>query len=542
MNKNIFFKVINSDKLYLKLSLCLFVLYTFSIFLNLNYVPLILEEPRRILVALEMLFHNNFMVTTIFNETWYDHPPLWNIVLAASAKVFGSESEFAFRFPCALSLLLTGILIFFNGKKYVSIKFGILSAFFYLISADLYFFFSTIAEIDIFFSLLILLSILSVFYFYEKENMYLLFLSTYFFGTLGFFTKGVVALVFVGITLLTYFIYKRKFIKLFSFAHILSFCLSIGAIVTYFYFYSLQEDVYTYILDMWSLTQNKTSASGNNPILGLIKHLFTFPLNLVGNLFPATLLLLFIFNKKAIAKIKNHKYIYFLVLAFFFNFIIYWISAGARMRYTYMFYPMVISVLVYIFTFHFSKKSTLLTTYYTILKVIMIIICVAIFVLPFISYLKVNPNLTSLSIGFGLLLFTCLIIAIKTTNPWNKNLFIISFFMVTRLAYSSIVFPIKAVKSSSGLYKKQAKEIALITKQNPIYLLSQETIKEHKEIPFDFYKTAAYLEMQGTRVNKIKSIDKKGFYILRTIDLEKNLLPIYTFTIKKEELNLIKLE
>ena len=37
-------------------------------------------------------------------------------------------------------------------------------------------------------------------------------------------------------------------------------------------------------------------------------------------------------------------------------------------------------------------------------------------------------------------------------------------------------------------------------------VLSQESIKEHKKIPFDFYKTAAYLEMQGTRIDKIKSM------------------------------------
>lgn len=541
MNKNNFLRAINADNLYLKLSALLFIIYLFSIFLNLNYVPLNLEEPRRILVALEMLYNNNFTVTTIFGETWYDHPPLWNIVLAASAKIFGTESEFAYRFPCALSLLITGIVVFFTGKKYVSIKFGILSAFFYLISADLYFFFSTIAEIDIFFSLLILLSVLSVFYFFEKGNMYMLFLSTYLFGTLGFFTKGIVALVFVGITLLTYFIYKRKFKTLFSFAHILSFCLSIGAIVAYFYWYSLQEDVSTYILDMWSLTQNKTSGSGN-PIIGLLKHLFTFPLNLVGNLFPATLLLLFLFNKKTIARVKEHKFMFFLVLAFFFNFIIYWISAGARMRYTYMFYPMLITVLVYIFTFHFLEKTKLLTIYYTTFKVLMAIICIAVIALPFISYVQVNPNITSLSIVFSIILALCFILSIKTTNPWNKNLFIISFFIITRLAYSSIVFPIKAIKSSSAIHKTYAKEIALITKKDPIYLLTQETIKKHKEIPFDFYKTAAYLEMHGTYIEKTKNVEKSGYYIVRTTDLKRPMSPIYSFKIKKTELNLVKLE
>jgi 4-amino-4-deoxy-L-arabinose transferase-like glycosyltransferase len=540
MIKTNFLRIINSDNLYIKLSIVLFITYLFSIFLNLNYVPLNLEEPRRIIVALEMLFNNNFTVTTMFNETWYDHPPLWNIVLALSGKLFGTTSEFAFRFPCALSLLITGILVFLAGKKYVSVQFGILSAFFYLISADLYFFFSAIAEIDIFFSLLVYLSILSVFHFYEKKQLSLLFFSTYFFGTLGFFTKGIVALVFVGITLLTYFIYKRNFKKLFSISHILALCISLISIAAYFFWYNLQEDAYAYIIDMWSLTQNRTKVDGN-VFLGLLKHIFTFPLNLIGNLFPATLLLLFVFHKNTIAKIKAHKYMAFLGIVFFFNFIIYWLSAGARMRYTYMFYPMLVTILVYAFTLNFNKKSKSLNFYYTFILILMGILCLAVLVLPFINYLKVLPNISSLSIIFSVLLISCFTLSLKTKNILNKNLFIIGFFILTRLAYSSIVFPIKALKSSSRVYKEQAKDIINLTKQQTIYLLSQETINEHKEIPMDFYKTGAYLEMYGNRIVKVNKMDKSGYYFIRKEDLPKNITPLYTFNVKKTELNLIKL-
>lgn len=133
-----------------QLTIFTIALYILSLFYNLQLEPLRLEEPRRGLVALEMLLNNNFIVTTLLNETWYDHPPFYNIVIALSLKIFGFNT-FALRFPGALSLLLTGILIYRFGKIYVSKNFGIISALFYLISVDIYFYFSPLQR-SIFFT------------------------------------------------------------------------------------------------------------------------------------------------------------------------------------------------------------------------------------------------------------------------------------------------------------------------------------------------------------------------------------------------------
>jgi len=228
---------------------------------------------------------NNFIVTTLLNDTFYDHPPLWNIVLALSVKIFGYNA-FALRFPAALSFLITGIVLYFSGKKYVNKTFGVFSALYYLISVDLYFFFATAAEIDIFYSLLVILSFLSIFHFYEKKQFYWLFGCTYFFAYLAFLTKGFSTYVLVGLTLLAYFIYKKNFLKLFSIPHILFGIISIGFIVFYFYIYSTYEDVETYVTKMWGLTTNKTTTTSTKDFL---LHIITYPLEIIGNIFPATL-------------------------------------------------------------------------------------------------------------------------------------------------------------------------------------------------------------------------------------------------------------
>ena len=243
-----------------------------------------------------MLVNKNYIVTTILDEMFYDHPPLWCIVLAGSIKVFGYNS-FALRFPSAFSLLLTGLVTYIMGKKYIDRKFGILSAFYYLICADLYFYFSVTAEIDIFYSLLVVLSIFSIFNFYQKKQFYALFGCAYFFITLAFLTKGFASFAFVIITLAVYFYYKKDIKRIFSFPHILFGLLSAATVALYFYVYGQYEDVNAYVSEMWGLTSQRTLLS--DKFGGLIKHLFFFPLNFLVVLFPGTLFILFLWEKGA---------------------------------------------------------------------------------------------------------------------------------------------------------------------------------------------------------------------------------------------------
>ena len=540
MRKNIILTSINTEKLFYRFSVFLFVAFSFSIFFNLHILPFGQEEPRRALVALEMLFNNNYIATTIFDKTFYDHPPLWNIILAFSAHIFGYNSEFAFRFPSALSFLITGIVIFFIGKKYVSLKFGILSAFYYLISVDIYFFFSATAEIDIFFSLLILLSILSVFHFYEKRQFNLLFVFAYLFGVLGFLTKGVAALAFVGITLFAFFLYKKEIKRLFSLAHISTAIFSIGIIILYFYWYYQYEDVFKYIEKMWGLTSSRTLMGNKNNELFI--HLFVFPARLLANLFPATLFILFAIDKQIVTKIKSNRYILFLFLIFAANFVIYLISPGARARYTYMFYPMVISILVYFYTLRIDAKNWEHKTFFYIINGIMFLLIIACFIIPFISYFDIVPHLKYMTPLFGIIFILVLVTGIKTRNNWNKNLLVICFFIIARILFTSVSFPMKAKIATRGKHKQFAKEIFEITKKAPLYLLSKDQMNEFTDTPFRFYDTASYLEMYRKKIiTKKSSINKKGFYISNVAYLENQKI-LYDFKIGGINLGLIKKE
>ena len=52
------------------------ILLIVSLFINLGMQPLYLEEPRRAIIALEMIFNKNFIVPTELGEFYYNKPPL----------------------------------------------------------------------------------------------------------------------------------------------------------------------------------------------------------------------------------------------------------------------------------------------------------------------------------------------------------------------------------------------------------------------------------------------------------------------------------
>ena len=70
---------------------------------NLGVQPLYLEEPRRTIVAMELLENQNFWVPTLIGEYYYNKPPLYNWLLIAFSKLFDGFNEFGLRLPTVLS-------------------------------------------------------------------------------------------------------------------------------------------------------------------------------------------------------------------------------------------------------------------------------------------------------------------------------------------------------------------------------------------------------------------------------------------------------
>lgn len=304
--------------------------------------PLYLEEQRRAVVAQEMLFSGDYVVPTIYGELYHKKPPVWNWILLASFHIFGNQSEFTLRFFAVLSFILSAILVFIITRKHFGERTAWPAALLYLVSADLFLYFSLTAEIDLFYSLLIFGMIALIHPLYHRKRWLLLYSAVYFIGGIAFLTKGMPTLVFIALSLGTLFLMEKDFRGLFRWQHFAGatwFFLLVGG---YIYLYSRKADPVDLLQVLWTESSQRTATE--MPAGSFVRHLFIFPLELLKNLLPASLLI--IVWMRHFRSLSRHPYLRYLLLITAVNILVYWVSPGARPRYTYMFYPILVILLV----------------------------------------------------------------------------------------------------------------------------------------------------------------------------------------------------
>lgn len=296
------------------------------------------EEGRRAIVSIEMLESGNLTVPQLQCHPYYNKPPLYNWVIALFFWLFGDASEWVLRLPGVLSFLASGALLYAFVKRHGNPAHALIIALAYLCSTDLLFYGSVNAgEIDLFYTLVVMLQVMSIYHFYKHRNWSGLFLISYFFMTIGVLTKGLPSIAFQGLTLLPFLIWKKEWKRLFSLQHIAGILLFIGLSTIYYYFYAQQEDVVAYLINTFKQASQRTASehSLQETILGL----FDFPVYLLSKVMPWSLLLIFLALKpvrKALAAQDVNRFTLLFIVC---NIWIYWLSPEMRIRYVYMFFP-----------------------------------------------------------------------------------------------------------------------------------------------------------------------------------------------------------
>jgi 4-amino-4-deoxy-L-arabinose transferase-like glycosyltransferase len=97
--------------------LVLLVLVAINMFFGIGSIPLTdPDEPAYAETAREMIAFHDYVSPRIFNEYWYDKPPMYYWLVAGAYQVFGIN-EFAARFPAALMGLLSVLAVYFSATK-----------------------------------------------------------------------------------------------------------------------------------------------------------------------------------------------------------------------------------------------------------------------------------------------------------------------------------------------------------------------------------------------------------------------------------------
>ncbi len=166
--------------------------------------------------AREMLVTGNYSQVQIAYTPFWEKPPLFIWMQAGSMNLFGI-TEFSARFPNAVCGVLTLLTVFFIGKQVFSEKLGLLWALM-MASALLPHFYFKSGIIDPWFNLFILISLYLSFDFIsnsETKKFGSAFLGGLTLG-LAVLTKGPVALLVSGLSILIFLLWNSQFKKLWS--------------------------------------------------------------------------------------------------------------------------------------------------------------------------------------------------------------------------------------------------------------------------------------------------------------------------------------
>lgn len=165
--------------------------------------------------AREMLVSGDYLTVQINFQPFWEKPPIFMWLQVLSFQLFGTftenawtSMEFAARFPNALVGIATLLILFRIGKKHVSASFGHLWAFSYLAAMTPHVYASS-GIIDPLFNLFIFLGIYSFSQFYAQPNALRWAIYAGLSIGLGMLTKGPVALLLWGATLLALGIWQQ---------------------------------------------------------------------------------------------------------------------------------------------------------------------------------------------------------------------------------------------------------------------------------------------------------------------------------------------
>ena len=181
-----------------------------------SYALMDVDETRYVSMARDMFHSKDYMTLYLNGNYFFEKPPLyfWGEVL--SFLGFGTVNEFTARVPVALYGTLSTLLLYFVGRKVVSRKYGVVSAFILATSVE-FLILAKYAILDILLATCVEFAIMSGFltYFVKEENKKYCWWAFYFFSGLAVLAKGIPGFALPFGTMFFVAIFTKRFKELF---------------------------------------------------------------------------------------------------------------------------------------------------------------------------------------------------------------------------------------------------------------------------------------------------------------------------------------
>lgn len=518
------------------LLIVLSLLTVLSLLINIHIYPPYLEEPRRAIIAMEMMFNDNYVVPTQFGEFYYKKPPVFNWLIILGYKLSGSYSEAIPRLISILSLLLTGLLNYFFVKQYKSREIAFYSSILYVISADIFFYFSLLGEIDLLYSLVSYASIVSIFYYYKKENYWLLYIVPFALAGIGTLIKGVPSPIFVAATFLALMWTEKSLKPLLNWRIFIGGFLFLIIVGTYFYIYHQYNDLQNYFEALWDQSSQRTVLAKKD--VSIVRHMISFTLLTLKDILPISVFLPVMLYSGFRKQWRENTFTRFIIIAFFLNFLPYLISPGARSRYVYMLYPLIINYFTeayfYLKTEGFYKRLKPLEKILRYLLVIIPLVFVVVYFQEDFQFIENFFAINTLLVLIGISLATLALLSKADALDVA-----ITTVVVARLAFSLYILPVRSVKGEAANEKLMAYTILNEVHNDPLHLY-----RFPKENGISF-TLGYFVEREREQVLDIQQeVDSMSFYLVMEQDMPsitKSYAEHFRYNYKGYDIVLIKM-
>ncbi|MBN3036188.1 MAG: glycosyltransferase family 39 protein [Bacteroidales bacterium] len=451
------------------------VLFFPAFLINLGLLPLNFptDEPRRALVALEMILSENYLTPTLNGEFYYNKPPLYNWIIILSYRLAGNYSEFAVRIPVIVSTLIFGLIVFLYHKRHFGRDMAFLHALMLATCGRLLFYDSFLGLIDITYSWLVYLNFMLIYHGFLKQRFLSLFLLSYLITAAGFLMKGLPSLVFQGFTLLAVFIMHRRFRMLFTWQHaagIMTFLVITGCYY-FFYFRANPDSSETVFSTLFNETTRRTVVRFG--VWATLLHIFTFPVGLIYHFAPWTLMLVPLFFRKTRRRIMSDPFIRYSLIILVLNILVYWTSPETRPRYLFMFVPLMFTIITAAYSGSDHPPVIRRMTEW-VFGIMLITGIAALLVMPFI-HLEIPVNgafLKSLLLALPMLLLVWLYYRI----PGRRLILFGIGLLLVRVGFNWFIIP----QRLTGLepYKTGAVEASRISRGEPLHVYRYTPIQD----------------------------------------------------------------
>jgi 4-amino-4-deoxy-L-arabinose transferase-like glycosyltransferase len=503
---------------------------------HLGYMPLDTrsDEPRRALVALEMMISGDYITPTLNGERYFNKPPLYNWLIAASYHIFGDYSSFALRFPMLVSLLLFCFTVYVFVRKYVNPVVAFAAAMMTLTNGRVLLYDSMLGLIEITFGWVTYTSMLCVFHFSQKRQYWLLYLTTYVLTAIGFMLKGLPPLAFQALTLGGWQLYTRQYKRLFHPAHLIGLSMLILLVGGYYWLYFDRNSIPLQNVASVLFTESAKRTGLHYGLGKTLLHLVTFPFEAFYHFLPYLFLLILLSSRSVWASIRVKPFIVFNALAFGVNVLVYWTSPNVYGRYLIGLMPLLLTVLAWIYYEYTAPDERLRWWIERIWLMLVGVLVVGVWVAIFHPATQTIP---------GILWKTATVSALSAILAWwmyqpstNRLGLMIGVMIVVRLGINWIVLPGRV--ATRQFYKNSAEQAARLTLGHPLYgykktvgngqatdvssfhieaIRGKVLPKTYKKIPGAYY-IADSVSLVGERyqiLGKCTLFDKHPAYVVR---------------------------